>query len=305
MIAKIYVDVLFCINLFMNFFLLWIVSVLSKKKSGFIRKLFSSFVLSFLYCMTFFFPHMTILYSIPGCFCLLSIGIGIAFKPKSWKEFASLLCMSYGVSFAVGGVCMAIFFLTGYSKLIGEGMYFTIKHFPFKVLLASTGVCYIVLKIGKEWIEANITNHRDFCTTIIQSKGKEISVRMLVDTGNGLKDPFTGHDVIIASFSAIQELFSQEIRSMFFQEKIDETEFAEYIIQKERSIPFRFIPFSSVGKEHGLLLTFRPEKVTLIMGKSTLERRDIIIGVYRGDFHGYYGLVNPDTLQRYSLEEAV
>ncbi len=298
--AKIYIDILFLINLCMNYFLLWITSILSKRRGKLVRLFFSSLIVSMIYCLSIFFGWMQWIFGPLGSVFLMSIGVWVAFCPKGWRDFGNLFCMITIVSLAIGGICMAFFFASGYTDFIGRGISITIRYFPFKILIATTSICYVGVKCFKGWIEAHITNQKNYCTTVIKVNGKEIAMQMLIDTGNGLKDPFTGGDVIIASFSAMQEVFSLETKKIFLQQTLKQSELAEYILQKEKEISFRFIPFSSVGKEHGLLLTFRPEQVTIMTGNAKVERTDVIVGIYSGDFSGYCGLVNPDTLQNYT-----
>jgi stage II sporulation protein GA (sporulation sigma-E factor processing peptidase) len=295
--AKIYIDILFLINLCMNYFLLWMTSILAKRRKKLLHLFGSSMMISIIYCLPFFFERMKWVHSPFGAMVLLWIGVKIAFCPKGWREFCNLFCMTAIVSLAIGGICMAFFFAKGYGDMLGRGITTTIRHFPFKILIATTSICYVGIKCFQGWLEAHMINQKDYCTTIVRVKGKEITMQMLIDTGNGLKDPFTGNDVVIASFSAMQELFSRETKRIFLQKTMNESELAEYILQEEREIPFRFIPFSSVGKKHGLLLTFRPEQVTIITAKKKVERTDVMVGIYDGQFSGYCGLVNPDTIQ--------
>ena len=66
-------------------------------------------------------------------------------------------------------------------------------------------------------------------------------------------------------------------------------------------LKFRIIPFSSLGKQNGLLLGFIADKVIINLEETKSELSNIIIGIYEKNLtkNGLYtGLVGIDIIER-------
>ena len=292
--VTIYGDIVFLINFFMDFLILWVTAVLGKKKTSKTRLFLGSLFLSLLYCGGIILPFLSFFCYGIGGMLLLFFGILIVFFPKTIKEAIQYFLVANVTAFALGGVAMALFFATGMMHTIANGVVFRVGQFPLKILLTTACFFYILIKIGKNWAETNIINRRLYCDVVIEKKGIKIPLRMLIDTGNGLKDPFSGNDVAIVSFRAIKKLFSKEVQLYFFKTDQNQQNFYEYVLKTEKTLTMHLIPFSSLGKENGLLLVFQPEGFEI---KGT-QKNDVSVGVYCGCFHGGYdGLLSPELLK--------
>lgn len=298
---KIYADIVFLINLFMDFFIFWITGKLIKVKSSNIHIFFGSLVTAVLYCMILFMPLLNHFYNLLGAVFILSIGIAIAFRPKKWKTFFLLLLFSHISAFAVGGTAMALFYSFHFFPFIGENAGISRTHFSLKLLLASTAGIYIVLKIGTVWIQANIIDRKSYCSLKIFFGQKEEQFTALIDTGNLLLDPFTGNTVIVAEFTEIQKFFSPEIRLAFYQNT--ELNFETLVEKYKDEAVFkkvRFIPFCSLGKKNGMLLGFQSDKVEAYWKEKNFVIEKAIIAVYQNHLSKngvYHGLVNPEIFK--------
>ena len=54
----------------------------------------------------------------------------------------------------------------------------------------------------------------------------------------------------------------------------------EFEIKDKYISKLRVLPFSSLGKQNGMLLGFKVEKVIVILNEEELIRNDVIIGIY-------------------------
>ena len=67
-------------------------------------------------------------------------------------------------------------------------------------------------------------------------------------------------------------------------------------IQKEYVVKLRCIPFSSLGKQNGLLLGMKAEEITIIIDDEKKIKQNVIIGIYeksltkRGEYRALVGL---------------
>lgn len=287
--VTIYGDVIFLINFCMDFMILWLTAVLEKNICY--RRIFlGSLFLSLVYCLGLWFPIFSFFCHGIGGFLLFVLGIEIVFFPKTIQKLLQYLLITYIAAFAVGGVAVAFFFATG-TQSIGKNL--TLSVFPIKILMATVCFFYIFIKVGKDWMTRNLIHSKDYCTVFLKQKEIQLKLHMLIDTGNSLKDPFSGNAVAVAAFPAIKNLFSKETQLYFLKEYQNQQKFYEYVLQNEKTLPLHFIPFSSLGKENGLLLVFQPEKLEI----EGILKKNISLGIYCGSFSGGYdGLVSPEIL---------
>ena len=67
-------------------------------------------------------------------------------------------------------------------------------------------------------------------------------------------------------------------------------------IKKEYIPKLKIIPFSSLGKQNGMMIGIKPEKIIIINEQIKEEREDAIIGIYsksltkRGEYNALIGL---------------
>ena len=120
-----------------------------------------------------------------------------------------------------------------------------------------------------------------FCEIEIFFREKNIRTKAMIDTGNMLKDPITREPVIVVEKDILYDIIPYKILDNL--EKITggeansdlyEEENVEYISK------FRVIPFSSLGRQNGLLLGFKANKVITYIDTNEEELKNVIIGIY-------------------------
>lgn len=93
-----------------------------------------------------------------------------------------------------------------------------------------------------------------YAAVTIESGGKRACVRALLDTGNSLKDPISGLDVIVVDADIAREILGLDRQALLHPVET----FAQCHIPG-----LRLIPYSSVGQPSGLLLGLRVEKIEI------------------------------------------
>lgn len=84
----------------------------------------------------------------------------------------------------------------------------------------------------------------------------------LVDTGNHLKDPLNRQSVIIVEAKALRSLLPKDVERVLPALEEGGSEALERLAQISAwQTRLRLIPFSSIGKNSGLLLGFRADEV--------------------------------------------
>lgn len=122
----------------------------------------------------------------------------------------------------------------------------------------------------------------------------------LIDTGNHLVDPLGGGPVVIAEVDALKPLFPPELHpDLALLADGDLSPVTNLAVNADWSARFRIIPFRSLGQDHGLLVGFKPDSVTLHLPEPAPYGGTVTIALSRRrlDPAGLYqALVPPDLL---------
>ncbi len=129
--------------------------------------------------------------------------------------------------------------------------------------------------------------------------GKAINIHAIIDSGNLLKEPITGASVIIVEKEKLEEVIDKNIL-----ENLQNIISGDYeILDKEYISKFRLIPFSSIGKQNGMLLGFKPELAKVEFDGVEKDLSNIVVGIYDKEItknKEYTGLVGLDILDERS-----
>ncbi len=117
-----------------------------------------------------------------------------------------------------------------------------------------------------------------FCSVRVFNNGNEQKVKAMIDTGNLLKDPITNSPVIIVEKSSLNNILPKEILDNTQKIINGEYEFDEKDFKYASR--FRVLPFSSLGKQNGMLLGFKVDKIEVEINNEEITRDDVIIGIY-------------------------
>ena len=107
---------------------------------------------------------------------------------------------------------------------------------------------------------------------------REEIVKAMLDTGNMLKDPITRKPVAIIDIEIAEKLLPEKlIKNMH---KILGGEFSTEDEKINKYISkLKIVPFSSLGKEHGLIIAFKPDIVKIEYEEEIIEINNILIGI--------------------------
>jgi len=291
----VYVDVLIAENLVMNYLIIWLTTKIIKEKTNSARMLAASAV-GALYALLLFFPGYKVLYSVVMKVILSFLIVVIAFAPATLSGFVKQLSVFYLVSFVLGGAVFGLFYFTNTGITIGRGIFF-IKGIPLSILIGAGGITMVFIKFCVIPLYNYLERKSLYITFDVLIGDMEASIRGLIDTGNELYDPITSYPVIIVEYTKIMALIPPSIRRIFENHLEDNLEEIYSSVKSSNWMPrLRLIPFSSLGKERGMLLGFKADRVRL----NNKEFTEVIIGVYSKNLspNGEYGaLLNPDLIR--------
>lgn len=287
---EIYADVVFAINVVMDFFIFWIVNKLIMKKSHIGRLVLGAVVASLFYCIFVFISAINIFSTV-----LLFVGsVYIAFKPQNLKECLKLIALTNIVAFAVGGVGMGLFYYTNLGGYVGNNIEVAIYEFPIKILLSSICFCYITIKLCMSWYKRVIFKKQTFCEVELYIGDKHINIKGLVDTGNSLQEPITKKPVMVAELTAVKKILPSTVYSAYsLGENV--SDIIKNIADDELINNIKIIPFSSLGQKNGVIIGITMDRA-VIKDKVILKP---IVALYSSSLSidGFYNaLLSPEFI---------
>lgn len=275
----IYADILFILNVYITYGLLLLTGYIAKSEIKRLRLLLSS-VLSGFYSLIILVPDISdtviALSRIPSCIVIVLA----AYKVFNKRHFLRLVAVFLIVNFVFAGLMFALWYF-----LYPKNMYFNngIVYFDINAvtLIVLTTVCYLSLKLLHKIIGAKVPLNTVYNLQIFVSE-KVFSCRCFLDTGNSLKDVFTGYPIIVVSEEVLKDFLPLNI----FDEKS--------LSCCEPKI--RFIVCSTATKD-GLLPSFKPEKVKISSLKGSFETDRVIVAVTKRKLkNGEFGAILPFDL---------
>jgi len=275
----VYLDVVFLENLCMNYIILFATGLINRFETKHIRLLLSSFIGS-VYVILSYTTFTGIYVNIILKTMLSIVMVYIAFTPKNMKKLFKTLLIFYLTSFAFGGCAFALlYFIKPQDILMKDGV--LVGTYPIKVALLGGIVGFTIIVTAFKIIKNNIRKKDMFCDIEIKFKDKKEIVKAMIDTGNMLKDPISNMPVIVVEAEKLKNILPiniveniNNIISGKYDDIINALNDEEYISK------FRIIPFSSIGKQNGLLLGFKAENIKVIYDENERDYRNVIVGIY-------------------------
>ena len=294
----IYVDVVLLENLCMNYIILFGTGYIIRLKIKHLRILLSSLIGAIYAILAYagIFPmYANIFVKIVLSICM----VYIAFYPKNIKGMVKELIVFYLVSFALGGCAFALLYIVKPQDIfMKDGVY--IGTYPIKIALLGGIVGFVVTYIAFKVVKTRMTKNELIYDMVIKIKDKELTTKVMLDTGNMLKDPISNMPVVLVEKNILYPILPKELLENSknilggdFKENED--------INNEDRTRLRIIPFTSVGKQNGMMLGIKVDEIKIITDVDEVINDNAIICVYEKEFSKrkkYFGLIGIDLLER-------
>lgn len=233
---------------------------------------------------------------------LLSISmVAITFSPGKFSSFIKILVIFYISTFVFAGASFALMYLNSYGAFIKNGMIYMYWQSKWTTIFLSIVTAIIILKVFQELIQYRLIKEKLLIKLRIKFGSKQTDIAALIDTGNSLYDPLSNMPVIVVEFNAIKDILPSEICNIFEDSlESDFTLITDKLYSSKWSNRVRLIPFTSLGKENGMLIGFKPDYVEI--GDEDTEIKgisDVIIGIYNNALskeRKYKALLSPDLV---------
>jgi stage II sporulation protein GA (sporulation sigma-E factor processing peptidase) len=289
MVQVVYIDVLFAVNLIINYFILRATSGILHRRDKRLR-VFLGAALGAVYSIFIFSPELSFLYTAALKVVFSVTIVLVSFKFTTFKTLVKLVILFYIISFLFGGIIFALYlFVTPAGMVMRNGVvYFNIS--PV-VLILSGAVCYIIITLV-----SRVLSHSRRIGTLydirIEADEKSVQLKAFMDTGNNLADALTGLPVVIADYEPMKQLVPRELWQTFQTGLITDPS----IISNSKWVGrFHMIPYGSVGAAGGLLPAFKPDRLTVMNRSSATEVGGVLVAISGkrlnadGNYHALLG----------------
>ena len=290
----IYLDVIFLENIVINYIMLYVTGIISKAQIK-QKKLIAGALIGAIYSIIYYLLKLK-LYSNCIIKIILSIVIiYVAFNSNSFKDLLKKVLLFYLTSFVFGGSAIAIIYMVNSQNItIQNGV--LVGSYTLKTVLIGIVVAYFTIIFALKIIKTKISKKDLICEIAVTLNNKEIKTKALIDTGNLLKEPITNMPVIVMEHSLLYDILPKEILNN--SEEILGGDFSKIPenIKEEYSLKLKVIPYSSLGKQNGMLLGVKGENLIVYLKDETRQLDKVIIAIYnksltkRGEYRSLLGL---------------
>ena len=290
----IYIDVVLIENLIMNYIILFATALILKIKVKHMKLILGS-LLGAVYTIVAYTGILEIYSSFILKIGLSIIIVYIAYYPQSLKKLGKELLFFYLTSFVFGGAAFALIYIVKPQDILMKNGLF-LGTYPLKTVMLAAIVAFIVIITAFAIIKNKITKKDLIYKIEVKLNGKEIKTEALVDTGNMLKEPITNTPVVVIEHTLLYECIPKEILNNLEDiiggdfEKIPEEVKNEYVSK------LKLIPFSSLGKQNGMLIGIKPEYLKVIKEEQVDLKENVILGIYdksltkKGEYRALMGM---------------
>lgn len=271
-------DILFLINFMMDFFILWVVKQILKEKVSLKRLIMGAAFGAMALCLLIFSPSF--LHNLIAYILISLVMVLISFGYGGFRVYIKKVVLTYLVAICLGGTGIFLFYYTRVGGLLGNFILFQLNNMSWKLLLASIILSFALIKFFMYYFGRYIMNKKQRFPITIWFKGGSRQLMGLVDTGNTLVDPFTDYPVVVVESSKFKDLLPQNQTPIVKADgNINMEEWHAAHGQSDIEVSFRLIPFSSLGKNNGFLLGFKPDYILIHGEKEDVKYEDVIIGI--------------------------
>ena len=290
----VYVDVIFLENIIINYIILYVTGIISKAKIKQLKILLGS-IIGATYAIIYYILNLKIYSSFIIKIILSIIIIYVSFNPKNLKTLFKQVILFYLISFVFAGATIGIIYMVNFQNItIQNGV--LVGNYTIKTILIGIIIAYFLVMIGQKIIKTKFSKKDMICDIEVDFEDKKIKTKALIDTGNMLKEPITNTSVIVLEHTLFNDIIPKQILDNLENilggdlSKIPKDMQTEYISK------FRVIPFSSLGKQNGMLIGVKGKNLIVNINEEIKKIDKVIIGIYNrpltknGEYQGLLGL---------------
>lgn len=248
----VYGDVFWLLNFVLNYILLYLAALMSGSRTT-PGRLAAGAALGASYALLLLYPTGRSLLWAPAVALFSLVMLVVALRPSTVLGLVRQAGWLYGLAFVCGGASMAM----------GLGHWYpgSTVVLPGYILVAGLAAAGGAAAGLRSWTQTR-RREADVVTADLSFHDQVVSLTALVDTGNHLRDPFTGWPVVVAEWGVLAHVLPEELGRVV-DDPLTAASFldADSFRGSRWAGRVRVIPFSSLGRTDGLLWAVRPDWV--------------------------------------------
>ena len=290
----IYIDIVFFENLIMNTIILIATGIILKQKMKWLRILLAG-TLGAIYSIMTYISELQIYSNIILKIILSIIITYIAYNPQTVKQLWKTILIFYLTSFVFGGAAFSLIYIVKPQEILMKNGLF-LGTYPLKTVILAAIIAFIILITAFTIVKSKFNKKDMFCEIEVELNNKLIETKAMIDTGNLLKEPITNTPVIILEHTLLYDCMPKEILNNLDKILGGDFEAIPEEIKQEYISRLKLIPFLFLGKQNGMLVGIKADKIKIVQEEQENEYENIIIGIYnksltkRGEYRALIGL---------------
>ncbi len=201
MVYTVYADVLWLINLLLDYALLAAVARFGAFACRRLRLCMAA-VLGAFYGVGLLYPALALLYVMPVPVAVSVVMLLVGFGRMPLKKFARLVLCFYLLAFVMGGAALAARYLLASAAVQGISFMWLVPALLVALLVALLGVGYMRQVFRQSGLQVAVD---------VLFDGKTCRFNCFLDSGNRLKEPMSGRPVLLAELSAVKSLLPADL----------------------------------------------------------------------------------------------
>jgi stage II sporulation protein GA (sporulation sigma-E factor processing peptidase) len=268
----VYIDTLFIINLYVNFFLIKACGAFLHRRISTVRCVLGA-VSGGVSSLVILLPSLPLFLNAAIKLVIGAVLVLIVFGWEDFGKFAKNALIFFVINVIFAGVMLVLgLFVSPLGMIYNNGtVYFDIS---FLALLIFTAAAYFTVRVLRYFLDVRFNADKVY-KILFKYNGESRTLSAFADSGNTLTDFFTGKPVIICDKSTCADLFPG-------------FEAADFELVRG----LRLLPFSTINGS-GIIPVFKPESIT-IDGKDV----DVLLGISKESINknGVNAIFNPKLL---------
>lgn len=307
MLMTIYLDLIWLLNLCIDYLLIALTYLLLKRPFQHVRMIlaavFASLIVFFLFT-----PISFIVYEPLFKFAYSIVIVLIGFGYKRLRYFLQVLLMFYFVAFMTGGGLFALHFFWQTDSYLLDGLLNVNKGYGsgFSWLFVCIGfplVWYFSKHRFKE-IEFRHIQANQLIDIEIKIGDKCLYSKGLLDTGNQLVEPLSKRPVVIVEARLFYGLYPEETIDQII--RFSETATIDDDDSDRLSSRLTVIPYRAVGQSNPFLIGIRPDCIKLFSEGGVIETSKVLIAIQDKELssdQSFTSIIHPSLIQQVTAKK--
>lgn len=290
----VYIDVVLIENLIMNYIIIFATGIILKIKMKQIRIILGSLI-GAIYTIIAYVSNLRIYSNFILKFILSIIIVYISFNPQTQKQLWKSLLIFYLTSLVFGGAAFAIIYVVRPQEILRNNQ-LIFGTTSMKVILFSAILAFIVIILAFKIVKNKISKKDMFCDIEVKINEEIIKTKAMIDTGNFLKEPITNKPVVVIEHTLLYDCIPKQILNNIEQILGGDFTNVPEEIREEYISKLKFIPFSSLGKQNGMLIGINAKYIKIKSEENENINENVIVGIYnksltkRGEYRALIGI---------------